>query len=270
NRFIADSLVRKYFAQELARARRFGRGKKFFRLVGFDNFTLVHEHDPVGHPPGKAHLVGDDDHRHAVPREIGHHLQNFVDHLRVERRCRFVEKHDFRLHREGARDGHALLLAAGQIGGKDIGFVRDADAIQQFFGNLSGFLAGGLFYLRRRERNIFQHGHVRVEVERLKNHAHVGPQAYGVEPWIAYRAAVDDDIAGLDGFEPIDAADQCALAAAARAAHHDDVSRCDGQIDVLEDMKRAKPFIDLVKFDHGCRGASYETLDLQIYERHTI
>jgi hypothetical protein len=57
----------------------------------------------------------------------------------------------------------------------------------------------------------------------------------------------------LNRFEPIDAADQSAFTAAARAADHDDISRFDEEVDVLEDVKRAEPFVDLAKFDHGYR-----------------
>ena len=42
-----------------------------------------------------------------------------------------------------------------------------------------------------------------------------------------------------------------ALAAAARAADHHDIPRSDGEVDVLQHMKRAEPFVDLAKFDHG-------------------
>ena len=35
-----------------------GIGEKVVELPGFDQRALVHEDDPVGHLPGKAHFVG--------------------------------------------------------------------------------------------------------------------------------------------------------------------------------------------------------------------
>ena len=64
----------------------------------------------------EAHLVGDDEHRHARPGQLAHDLEHLVDHLGVERRGRLVEQHDLRLHGQRAGDRHALLLTAGQLG----------------------------------------------------------------------------------------------------------------------------------------------------------
>ena len=60
-----------------------------------------------------------------------HDVEHLVDHLRVERRGRLVEQHADRVHRQRARDGDALLLAAGELAGKLV-LVRDqADAVEQ-------------------------------------------------------------------------------------------------------------------------------------------
>ena len=63
----------------------------------------------------EAHLVGDDDHRHAVAGEAAHHVEHLADQLGVERRGRLVEEHQLRLHRQRAGDRDALLLAAGEL-----------------------------------------------------------------------------------------------------------------------------------------------------------
>lgn len=94
---------------------------------------------------------------------------------------------------------------------------------------------------------------MRIEIERLEDHADIGAQPHGIEFGVAQRQAVDDDIAGLNRLEPVDAANQGAFAAATRAADHDDISRLDGEINVLEDVKRAEPLIDLAKLDHDYR-----------------
>src|SRR5690606_36535657 len=56
-------------------------------LVGgalFDDVAGGDEDDAVGGFPREAHLVGDDDHRHAVVGEGDHDVEHLVDHLRVE------------------------------------------------------------------------------------------------------------------------------------------------------------------------------------------
>ena len=45
----------------------------------------------VGDLPGERHLVRDDDHGHAVARERSDHVQDFADHLRIQRTGRLVE-----------------------------------------------------------------------------------------------------------------------------------------------------------------------------------
>ncbi len=61
-----------------------------------------------------------------MPRfgEVDHHVEDLLDHLRVQRRGRLVEEHHLGLHREGAGDGDALLLAAGELGGVLVGLLR--------------------------------------------------------------------------------------------------------------------------------------------------
>ena len=50
----------------------------------FDDQAIVDEDHPVGDRAGKAHLVGNAEHRHARARQLAHDLQHLVDHLRVE------------------------------------------------------------------------------------------------------------------------------------------------------------------------------------------
>ena len=92
---------------------------------------------------------------------------------------------------------------------------------------------------------------MRIEVERLKNHADIGAQFGQIELRIRQRKPVNNDIAGLNRFESIDTTNERALAAPARTAYHDYVARRDREIDVLENVKWTEPLIDLAKLDHG-------------------
>src|SRR6266404_6863396 len=75
----------------------------------------VHEHHPVGGVAGKAHLVADHDHGHAAFAQGAHDLEHRAYQLRIERAGRLVEQHHPGLQRDGARDGHPLLLAAREL-----------------------------------------------------------------------------------------------------------------------------------------------------------
>ena len=94
-----------------------GVGWVFVDLIGgagLLDFALVHDHDPVGHLQRLLLVVG---HEYAgdvdlvmEPPEPAAQLQT---HLGVERSERFVQKEHLRFHRQGAREGDALALAAG-------------------------------------------------------------------------------------------------------------------------------------------------------------
>src|SRR5437870_1391205 len=122
------------FRQELPGTLRPRRGEELLGRGFLHHPAGVHEDDAVGHPPRESHLVRDDDHRHAVLREVGHDVKDFVDHLRIERRGGLVEEHDLRLHRQRTRDRDALLLAAREVRGVVLCLVRDADPLARRHG----------------------------------------------------------------------------------------------------------------------------------------
>lgn len=84
------------------------------RRTFLNDHTAIHEDDTIGHFAGKTHFVGDDQHRHVLGGQLLHDGIDFVDELRIERRCRLVEEHHLRLHGQRARNRDTLLLAAGQ------------------------------------------------------------------------------------------------------------------------------------------------------------
>src|SRR3954451_3047844 len=162
--------------QEVLRPVRTGAGEEGLGGGGLDDAAAVHEHHPVGRAAGKAHLVRDDDHRHSVPRERRHHVEDLVDHLRVERRGRLVEEHDLRGHGQGTRDRHALLLATRQLRGVLVSLRSDADPVEQLVGAALGLDLRLLADLDRPERHILEHRLVGEEVEALEHHADVAAQ----------------------------------------------------------------------------------------------
>ena len=63
------------------------------------------------------------DQRQGTPRRRARQqLHNFPAQARIKIRDRLIGQQDFRLLGEGARDGHALLFAAGKCGGTLVEF----------------------------------------------------------------------------------------------------------------------------------------------------
>ena len=144
-----------------------------------------------------------------------HHVEHLVDHLRVERRGRLVEQHGDRVHRQRARDGDALLLAAGELAGKLVLVREQADAIEAASDRASSrFLAAAAEHLDLREGQVLADRHVREELEVLEHHADARAQLRQVGLRIADRDAVDRDLALLERLEAVHALDQRGLAGA--------------------------------------------------------
>src|SRR3954452_17295782 len=69
-----------------------GIAEELVRHSLFDDAAVSHEHHTVRSRSSETHFMGDDDHGHAITRELLHDLKDFVDHLGVERRGRLVEE----------------------------------------------------------------------------------------------------------------------------------------------------------------------------------
>ncbi len=109
---------------------------------------------------GKVHLMGDDQHGHALARQLAHDHQHLAAQLRVERRGRLVEQQHLGRHGKRAGDGDALLLAAREARRVGIALVGKADLVQQLLGHGDRLgLRHGLDADRRLD-DVFEHGHV--------------------------------------------------------------------------------------------------------------
>src|SRR6476661_7926763 len=80
-----SSLMREDLPEEVLRAIRTGLGEERVGRGVLDDLAVGHEHHAVGGPAGEAHLVGHHEHRHALLRQRGHHVEDLLDHLGVER-----------------------------------------------------------------------------------------------------------------------------------------------------------------------------------------
>ena len=194
-------------------------------------------------------------------------LDHLLLQLGIKGRSRLVEQQRARFHAQGAGDGGALLLAAGQHGGPGIGLVGNTDLVQQGAG--AGFddcrvLAqdrdGGLHH-------VLQDGHMGPEVELLKHHRQIGADADHLGP--VRRVAVKTAAFPMDGFafkdhvpllavlQQVAAAQKGRLPGPGRADQRHNMSARSHQIDALEDLDRTIAFVQVADFDDGRGGCHW-------------
>src|SRR5690606_29611072 len=231
--------------QEQLRARVLGVLEEVLRRALLDNPSLIEEQHAIRHFASEAHLVRDHDHRHAAQRQFLHHVEHFLDHLRVKCRGRLVEEHDLRLHRQRPRDSHPLLLPARQLAGILVALLRDADALQQLACLGFGSVLLPVTHFHRREHDVLQHREMREKVELLEHHADLAANGGDVAYVVAQFDTIDDDLAFLMFLKPVDAANERRLARTGWADDNDHLTRIDIDRDIAQDVKFAEPLVDV-------------------------
>ena len=115
----------------------------------------------------------------------------------VEGAERLVEEKDARLRGERAGEGHALPLAAGQLGGVPVGEARELDELEQLVDALADLLLRPLPD-REREGDVVAHGHVLERGVVLEDEPDVAP--LGREPGSVL--AREQHLPGVGALEP--------------------------------------------------------------------
>ncbi len=203
----------------------------------------------------EAHLVRDHQHGHAFVRELAHDQQHFAAQFRIERAGRLVEQQHLGRHRQRAGDRHPLLLAARQPRRIGVAFVGEVDLDQKLLGDGDGLVARHALHPKRRLDQVFQHRHVRPQIEVLEHHADVGPhgalRGLGLPVGLgdADRCALHDDAALARLFEQGEATQQRRLARAARPHDADHVALHHRQRDAGQHLMRAEPLGHLFRHD---------------------
>ena len=161
------------------------------RVALLHDDAFIHEQHAVADLAREAHLMGNDDARHVVFRQRFDDFKHLADHFRVEGAGWFVKEHDFRLHRQRAHDGEALLLAAGEAGGLVVALIGKTDAGEQSFRPGDSLVLAHLAQQDGRKGDVVDHGHMREDVEMLENHAHfLAVLGYGMKLIVAQRAEI--------------------------------------------------------------------------------
>ena len=130
-----------------------------------------------------------------------------------------VGEDQFWLIDQRARDGHALLFAAGKLRGKMREAVAESDAAQGFGG--LRFIGDAVEILR--EHHVFERGEIRDEMKLLEDEADFFGAIADHLVFAEFReiGAVDDHAAGSERVEAAENIDQRGFAGAGRAHERD-------------------------------------------------
>ena len=161
-----------------------------------------------------------------------------------------VQKQEFGVGGHGAGNGHALLLAAGQLVGIAVHILLDAH-------HPEGILDAALDLLLRQLLDLQAEGDVLP-------HSHVGPEGVGLEHQVQpafagfcvigqirvdHLHAVDGHDAALWLFQAGDDAQRGGLAAAGRAQQGHEVAVLNDQVDVAQNVVIPIKLVDMLQFD---------------------
>ena len=234
--------------------------KHLRRRAFLDDVAVRHEQHAVAYFLRKAHFVRHAQHRHALGRKVFHDVQHLANQLRVKGGGRLVEEHDFRLHRQGARNRHALLLSAGEAVRIFIRFALQANAVKQRQRLLPYLFLVLVLDDNWRHHHVVQHRLVREEVEALKAHAHfqqklllrllVDTLDRVVMLAVQQQMPLDEDFSARNRLQLVQRAQIGGFTRAGRANQADDFALFDLQVDVLQDFQLAVMFGNMLRFQH--------------------
>ncbi|ENO96781.1 proline/glycine betaine ABC transporter periplasmic protein [Thauera phenylacetica B4P] len=199
-------------------------------------------------------------HGAALLGERAHHLEHLADELGVERRGGLVEQQHRRLHRQRARDRHALLLAARHVRRVGVAELPHPHALEVALGALARLGLRQPEHMHRRLDDVLEHRHVAPQVEVLEHHRQARADLLQLVRVLDHQLALavahqrhllarHQDAACGRAFEEVDAAQPGALARAGRADDADHVARVRGQRDALEHLVVAVGFVQVFDAD---------------------
>src|SRR5579883_205378 len=231
-------------------------GEQGGRIAELDELAQIHKGREVGDARGLLHVVGDDDDRVVLLQLVDQFL-DLGGRDRIERRARLVEQDDLGLHRDGAGDAEALLLAARQAetGGRELvlHLVPESGPAQGGFDPRVDLGARQLLVQPDAEGDVLVDRH-RERRRLLEHHADARAQEIDVDTGVQQVLAVEQHLAGgaLAGIEVVHAiedAQQRGLAAARRADEGRRLVGIERQVDVLERPRVAVEELEIADRD---------------------
>ena len=221
------------------------RGVVEHLLRGADllNEAVAHDDDAVAERHGLDLIVRDvDKGRVDLLAQLDDLRAHLVAQLCVKVRERLVHQQHLGASDDGAADGHALALAAGERLGLAVEELGDIKDLRRLAHAAVDIVVGHFLEMRlavrvrlcdllelEREGDVFIDGHVRIKRIVLEDHRDVA--VFGRD--VVHLLAVDEELAAADLLETGDHAQRGRLAAAARADEHDELLVGHVDIEVL-------------------------------------
>ncbi len=140
----------------------------------------IEHHDAVGEIHHKAHVVLDQQHRHAAVAQLAQQRREPLLLQMAQARGGLVEQQQQRIDAQRARDLDDALLAERQAARQLVDLVAEADALDlaRGFRQQSGFVGAvepehagdraGMPAQMRADRDVLQHGHVGHQLDVLE------------------------------------------------------------------------------------------------------
>jgi hypothetical protein len=236
-----------------------GRGRVFVDLVrgaGLLDAALVHDHDAVGDLERLFDVVRDEDGGDVdLVVQPPQPLPQLLAHLGVQRPEGLVQQQHLGLDREGAREGHALALAARELRGIAVPQRVELHQAQQVVDALFDDTVRRAHRARlhaQAEGDVLEHGHVpeqRVVLEDEADAAVAGVDGGRV-------LAVEEHLAGVGLLQPRDDAQQAGLARTRGAQQGDELAGRKLHAHVAQGLEGAEALVDVAGLDaHVVSGA---------------
>src|SRR5579884_3795204 len=246
----------------------------------FNNGSFVHEDDMVGDLASKAHFVRDNHHCHPFLGKLAHDFKDLAHQFGVESGGGLVEKHELRVHGEGASNGDALLLAPGELVRVSVGFILQPNLGEQDHGGLNCIASGAMQDVNGGFNDVFQSGHVGKKVKTLEDEADLRAHAGNiglalldnapVDLTVAHQLPLHIDAPTIDFLKMVDAAQQGRFAGAAGADDDNNLPRLDGQVNAIENQQVAKTFDNLFGAHHVSAAITTITVCLLYIHRNLL
>src|SRR5262245_2081676 len=197
---------------------------------------------PMGDTHDHAHVVFDDDQRHAARVEAAHQIDQAGNAALVHAARDLVEQEQPRLDRERSRHLEPLALARGEDARVGLTAVGEPHALEAALRAVAR-LGGMRRLLKRADHHVLDHGHLAERLELLKGAPDSAPaDLVGPEP--VDGDAVEEDLPGVGRDKAREHVEERGLARAVGADDADELARRDPKGDLPISDQPAEPLGD--------------------------
>jgi len=142
----------------------------FVEICSVRDYLSIPNHDGPACMTGHLLIMGyEDDGNAVVGIQLSKQFQDLSTRARVEVAGRFVGQENWWLIGQSPRDGHSLLLASRELGGKMIHAFSQADTFQEMPCPIVSFPAAKTRRIEERQLDVLQGTGSRQEIETLEH-----------------------------------------------------------------------------------------------------